>query len=102
MNMIPLWDTAPCSLVEVHRRFRSAYCLYHKGEETSVYFNEITRHHIPEGYHLHTRRRESLKSQNHALLLIKIYRHNKLIRPSYTGYDKSVFNIKHNNNIYNL
>jgi hypothetical protein len=23
-----LWDVAPCSLVEVHRRFRGAYCLH--------------------------------------------------------------------------
>jgi hypothetical protein len=25
MKMVAFWDTAPCSLVEVHRRFRRAY-----------------------------------------------------------------------------
>jgi hypothetical protein len=29
--------------------------------ETSVYFNETTRRYIPEGCHLHTRRRKNLK-----------------------------------------
>jgi hypothetical protein len=24
------WDTAPCRLVEVDRRFRDAYCLHHR------------------------------------------------------------------------
>jgi hypothetical protein len=28
--------------------------------ETSVYSNETTRRYIPEGYHLHARRRENL------------------------------------------
>jgi hypothetical protein len=31
---------------------------------TSVYFNEITRRYIPEGYHLHTRHRKNLKSHS--------------------------------------
>jgi hypothetical protein len=31
--------------------------------ETSVYFNETTRRYVPEGYNLHTRRRDNLKSQ---------------------------------------
>jgi hypothetical protein len=25
------WDVAPCSLVEVYRRVRGAYCLLHQG-----------------------------------------------------------------------
>jgi hypothetical protein len=29
--------------------------------ETSIYFNETTRRYVPEGYILHTRRRENLK-----------------------------------------
>jgi hypothetical protein len=28
-----LWDVAPCSLVEVYRRFRGAYCLHHQGDD---------------------------------------------------------------------
>jgi hypothetical protein len=31
--------------------------------ETSVYFNETTQSHIPEGCNLHNRRRENLKFQ---------------------------------------
>jgi hypothetical protein len=49
------WDMAPCSFVEVIRRFRGAY-VYIIMEmmdaectcETSVSFNETTRHYIPE------------------------------------------------------
>jgi hypothetical protein len=29
---ITFWNIAPCSLVEVDRHFRSAYCLHHKGD----------------------------------------------------------------------
>jgi hypothetical protein len=31
--------------------------------ETSVYSNETSRRYIPEGFNLHTRRRENLKSR---------------------------------------
>jgi hypothetical protein len=53
------WDTAPCSIVEVYRRFRFVYCLHHQmndgglfialvmetvcTSEMSAYFNETTR-----------------------------------------------------------
>jgi hypothetical protein len=30
MKMAVLWDVTPRSLVEIDRRFRGAYCLYHK------------------------------------------------------------------------
>jgi hypothetical protein len=33
VKMTAVWDIAPCSLVEVDRRFGSAYCLHHKGFE---------------------------------------------------------------------
>jgi hypothetical protein len=33
MRFRVLWDVAPCSYVEVHRRFRGAYCLYHQGDD---------------------------------------------------------------------
>jgi hypothetical protein len=51
--MTALWYIAPCSIVEVDRRFRGAYCLRRQGDES--------RRNIPEGC-LHTRRRENLKS----------------------------------------
>jgi hypothetical protein len=33
LNMTGLWDIAPCSLHDVDRRFRRAYCLHHQGDE---------------------------------------------------------------------
>jgi hypothetical protein len=45
MTSSDVWDTAPCSLVEVHRRFY-----------------ETTRRSVPEGCYLRTRGRENLKS----------------------------------------
>jgi hypothetical protein len=50
------WDVAPCSLVEIDRRFRGAYCL-HQGSlmmealstsVTSVSFYETTLRNIPK------------------------------------------------------
>jgi hypothetical protein len=53
------WDVAPCSHVEVHRRFRGACCL-HQGDgagRTHLWnvglFNETLRRYIPEDYRLH-------------------------------------------------
>jgi uncharacterized protein YfbU (UPF0304 family) len=36
--------------------------------ETSVYFKETIWHYIPEGYHLHTRRRENMKSHTQQII----------------------------------
>jgi hypothetical protein len=33
MKMTVFWDVAPCSLVDVYRRFRGTYCLHHQGDE---------------------------------------------------------------------
>jgi hypothetical protein len=35
MEMAAFWDIAPCSLVEVDRRFRSAYCHHQSDEYTA-------------------------------------------------------------------
>jgi hypothetical protein len=32
-ELIVYWDVAPCSHVEVDRRFRGAYCLYHRPDD---------------------------------------------------------------------
>jgi hypothetical protein len=32
MKMTAVWDVAPCSLAEVVRRFRGAYCLHHQAD----------------------------------------------------------------------
>jgi hypothetical protein len=70
MMMTAFWVVAPCSLVEADRRFRGVYSIVRSilmiesvsTSETSVNFYETTRRNIPEGRHLHTRRRENLKS----------------------------------------
>jgi hypothetical protein len=46
MKMAVFWVVAPCSLVEVYRRFRGICSLHHQGEDS----------------HLHTHRHENLKS----------------------------------------
>jgi hypothetical protein len=33
MKIIAVWGIAPCSLIEVDRHFRGAYCLNHQGDE---------------------------------------------------------------------
>jgi hypothetical protein len=48
----------------VYQHFRGAYCLHHQGDtsRTSVNFYQTIRHNNPEDSHLHTRRREDMKS----------------------------------------
>jgi hypothetical protein len=49
MNTTVFWDVAPCSLVEMDRRFRGAHCLHHQGIPN---FYKTTRRNIPEDSHL--------------------------------------------------
>jgi hypothetical protein len=84
--MKTFWDIAPSSLVGVDRRFRGVHCIHHQGSfitvvveaahtsETSVYSDETRRRYIPEGSHLHTPRRENLKSRR--LLMVRMVRTN--------------------------
>jgi hypothetical protein len=37
MMMTVFWDVAPCSLVEVYRPLRGAYCLRHEGDENNLF-----------------------------------------------------------------
>jgi hypothetical protein len=63
--MAVFWVVAPCILVEVYRRFSLLIALMTEAEstsETSVNFYQTTRRYNPEDSHLHTRRRENLKS----------------------------------------
>jgi hypothetical protein len=70
--MTVFWDVAPCSLVEIDRRFRGVTASITKAialmmeaastSETSVNFYQTTRRNNPEDSHLHTHRRENLKS----------------------------------------
>jgi hypothetical protein len=59
--MAAFWDILPCSVIEVERRFRDAYCVQHEGvdggsrvliSETSVYLCDTTRRYIQYGCHL--------------------------------------------------
>jgi hypothetical protein len=55
--MAVLWDVAECSLVDIDRRFRGAYCRHHQDEavsfsEMSVNIHQTTRGNIPEDSHL--------------------------------------------------
>jgi hypothetical protein len=56
--MAVLWDVLLCRLVEIDWRFRGAYCLHHHGPDDY----ETTRRNVLEDSHLHTLRRENLKS----------------------------------------
>jgi hypothetical protein len=75
-NMKALWETAPCSLFDVARRFRSAMTVMMevvRTYETSVLFEETAQRYIPEG-HFHTRSYENLKSHDgHVLFCSDIY-----------------------------
>jgi hypothetical protein len=68
IKMTVFWDAAPCSLLEVYRRFRGACCAIAlmmetaNTSETPVSFYQATRRNILEDSHLHTRHRENLKS----------------------------------------
>jgi hypothetical protein len=57
LKMSVFWVVAPCSLVEDYWRFRGVWCLYHQK------MGETTGRNNPVDSHLHTRRRENLKSQ---------------------------------------
>jgi hypothetical protein len=65
MKMAVFWVVAPCSLVEVYRRFRRLQTFYHQKiialmmeaastSETPVNFYQTTRHNNPEEIHLQT------------------------------------------------
>jgi hypothetical protein len=58
--MAVFWDVAPCSLAEIDRRFRGAYCLHHQDlimeavstSETLISFYETARRNIQEDRYL--------------------------------------------------
>jgi hypothetical protein len=70
-KMVVFWVVAPCSLVEVYRRFRGPCCLHRqialmleaeRTSETLVNFYKTTQRYNPEDSHHHAYRRENLKS----------------------------------------
>jgi hypothetical protein len=48
MDMTVFWDVTSCSVTEIYRRFRAAYCLHHHGErprgEGSMHIFSVTTH----------------------------------------------------------
>jgi hypothetical protein len=56
MKMTVFWDLAPCSLVEVYRRFSAIVALMMEAastSETSVNFYQTARRNNPEDSHFH-------------------------------------------------
>jgi hypothetical protein len=41
MKIAVFWDVAPCSLVQVYRRFRGVYYLHHQGDKTSLFTHRL-------------------------------------------------------------
>jgi hypothetical protein len=67
--MTIFWDVAPCSLVEIYQLLERhtasiirEMVMAVSTSEMSVNFYQTTRRNIPEDSHLHTHRRENLKS----------------------------------------
>jgi hypothetical protein len=71
MKMTVFWVVARCSLVEVYRRFRGAYCFHQQGDhhlimeavstsETSVNFYQNKRSNIQEDGHIRILKRVEL------------------------------------------
>jgi hypothetical protein len=71
MKMTVFWVVAPCSLVEINRRFRDAMMMVAVSiSETSVNFYETIRRNIPEDSHLQKEHR--LRVFNNRVLKIII------------------------------
>jgi hypothetical protein len=65
MKMAVFWVVAPCSLVEVYKRFRGRIALMMEAagtSETLVNFYQTTRRYNPEDSHLRNHHRENFKS----------------------------------------
>jgi hypothetical protein len=85
LKMTTFWDITPCSLLQVDQLLRGAYCLIAlmmgaiSTSETSVNY-QTTRRNIPEGCHLHIRRRENLKSHKKPHV-------QRVFEPGFTWYE---------------
>jgi hypothetical protein len=72
MKMDVFWVVVPCSLLEVYQRFIITLMMEAAStSETLVNFYQTIRRHNPGDSHLHTRRRENLKSQR-AIISLRI------------------------------
>jgi hypothetical protein len=59
--MTVFWDVAPCSLIEIYRRYSGAYCLHHNrsDDEGSMYLWNVGKF-LPDYMAQHPRRQPSL------------------------------------------
>jgi hypothetical protein len=98
-----------CSVVDVYRRFRGAYCLAPSystvkatsSSETSVSFYQTKRFNSSEDRHLYIWLRENLKSRYVLILVIISYvSHNNLI--GLQTFRMSVFFVKQQKNVFLL
>jgi hypothetical protein len=69
LKVTVFWDDAPCSLVETDRRLTALMMKAVSTSEMSVHIYQTTRRNVLEDSHLHTCRRENLKSY----IVINIY-----------------------------
>jgi hypothetical protein len=46
LQFIVFWDVAPCSHVEVDRRFKGAYCVHYQGDEIHTLLRENLKSHM--------------------------------------------------------
>jgi hypothetical protein len=47
IKMTVFWEVAPCSLIEIERRFRGAYCLHRQGDVSSQLVNSSGQSPVP-------------------------------------------------------
>jgi hypothetical protein len=54
MKMVVFWVEAPCSMVEVYRRFRDASCFHHQGDDGALMMEAGSNFETPVNfYRLH-------------------------------------------------
>jgi hypothetical protein len=48
MMMAVFWVVEPCSLIEVYRRFKGAFCLHHQGDDEEALVNMEMKLRVPQ------------------------------------------------------
>jgi hypothetical protein len=89
------WEDAPCSLVEVHRRFRGACWVLTalvleaaSISKTSANLYQNTQRNNPENTHVHTRRRENLKPHHLRIALTLVNPRGRSLQKLFFGFPK--------------
>jgi hypothetical protein len=66
MKVAVSWDVTPCSLVEIDRQFRGAYCLHHQDNESTTKQAHLKRRSISTRLHGATFQKTAILVHNHA------------------------------------